>query len=173
MRLTPPGQGGRIAPDGCGAFWVSASLQGTGGSFSIDSEEYEAMPVEVKLLPRKLHFFCDPRKRAQMLQSAAPWVGTRSQALGDWDQKGAPASPVPSVVRGSRGRLHGKYPFSQRSPFSACSLLACQWSLPSASFPQTSSRSLPLTDFITPKCSHSKKQAPPLHSPPTAPPWPS
>lgn len=46
--------------------------EGTGGSFSIDSEEYEAMPVEVKLLPRKLHFFCDPRKRAQMLQSAAP-----------------------------------------------------------------------------------------------------
>ncbi|XP_034508314.1 acylglycerol kinase, mitochondrial-like, partial [Ailuropoda melanoleuca] len=44
---------------------------GTGGSFSIDSEEYEAMPVEVKLLPRKLQFFCDPRKREQMLPSAA------------------------------------------------------------------------------------------------------
>jgi acylglycerol kinase len=42
-----------------------------GGSFSIDSEEYEAMPVEVKLLPRKLQFFCDPRKREEMLQSTA------------------------------------------------------------------------------------------------------
>nr|XP_023394916.1 acylglycerol kinase, mitochondrial [Loxodonta africana] len=42
--------------------------QGAGGSFSIDSEEYEAMPVEVTLLPRKLHFFCDPRKREQMLR---------------------------------------------------------------------------------------------------------
>lgn len=46
--------------------------QGTGGSFSIDSEEYEAMPVEVKLLPRKLQFFCDPRKREQLLPRSAP-----------------------------------------------------------------------------------------------------
>uniref|UniRef100_A0A8D0JQ69 Acylglycerol kinase, mitochondrial n=1 Tax=Sus scrofa TaxID=9823 RepID=A0A8D0JQ69_PIG len=45
--------------------------EGTGGFFSIDSEEYEAMPVEVKLLPRKLRFFCDPRRRAEMLQSLA------------------------------------------------------------------------------------------------------
>uniref|UniRef100_A0A8C3WYG1 Acylglycerol kinase, mitochondrial n=1 Tax=Catagonus wagneri TaxID=51154 RepID=A0A8C3WYG1_9CETA len=45
--------------------------EGTGGFFSIDSEEYEAMPVEVKLLPRKLRFFCDPRRRAEMPQSAA------------------------------------------------------------------------------------------------------
>uniref|UniRef100_A0A674K6X8 Acylglycerol kinase, mitochondrial n=1 Tax=Terrapene triunguis TaxID=2587831 RepID=A0A674K6X8_9SAUR len=43
---------------------------GTEGSFGIDSEEYEAMPVEVKLLPRKLQFFCDPRRRKQMLQPA-------------------------------------------------------------------------------------------------------
>ena len=48
-----------------------SSIQGTGGAFSIDSEEYEAMPVEVKLLPRKLQFFCDPRKREQLLQSPA------------------------------------------------------------------------------------------------------
>lgn len=48
-----------------------SSTQGTGGAFSIDSEEYEAMPVEVKLLPRKLQFFCDPRKREQLLQSLA------------------------------------------------------------------------------------------------------
>lgn len=45
--------------------------EGTAGSFSIDSEEYEAMPVEVKLLPRKLQFFCDPRRRDQMLRSTA------------------------------------------------------------------------------------------------------
>ncbi|OWK06415.1 AGK [Cervus elaphus hippelaphus] len=45
--------------------------EGTGGAFSIDSEEYEAMPVEVKLLPRKLQFFCDPRRREQLLQRPA------------------------------------------------------------------------------------------------------
>uniref|UniRef100_A0A8C5UM00 Acylglycerol kinase, mitochondrial n=1 Tax=Malurus cyaneus samueli TaxID=2593467 RepID=A0A8C5UM00_9PASS len=44
--------------------------EGTEGSFGIDNEEYEAMPVEVKLLPRKLRFFCDPRMREQMLQAA-------------------------------------------------------------------------------------------------------
>ncbi|NWY65110.1 AGK protein, partial [Erithacus rubecula] len=44
--------------------------EGTEGSFGIDNEEYEAMPVEVKLLPRKLKFFCDPSVREQMLQAA-------------------------------------------------------------------------------------------------------
>ncbi|XP_053799038.1 acylglycerol kinase, mitochondrial isoform X2 [Vidua chalybeata] len=44
--------------------------EGTEGSFGIDNEEYEAMPVEVKLLPRKLRFFCDPRMREQLLQAA-------------------------------------------------------------------------------------------------------
>ncbi|NXK61955.1 AGK protein, partial [Sylvietta virens] len=44
--------------------------EGTEGSFGIDNEEYEAMPVEVKLLPRKLQFFCDPRMREQLLQAA-------------------------------------------------------------------------------------------------------
>ncbi|NXQ29212.1 AGK protein, partial [Alaudala cheleensis] len=44
--------------------------EGTEGSFGIDNEEYEAMPVEVKLLPRKLRFFCDPKVREQMLQAA-------------------------------------------------------------------------------------------------------
>ena len=29
------------------------------------------MPVEVKLLPRTLQFFCDPRTREQLLQSPA------------------------------------------------------------------------------------------------------
>ncbi|KAJ7402961.1 Acylglycerol kinase, mitochondrial [Pitangus sulphuratus] len=45
--------------------------EGTEGSFGIDNEEYEAMPVEVKLLPRKLRFFCDPRMREQLLRAAA------------------------------------------------------------------------------------------------------
>ncbi|NXU72932.1 AGK protein, partial [Oreotrochilus melanogaster] len=44
--------------------------EGTVGSFGIDNEEYEAMPVEVKLLPRKLRFFCDPKMRDQVLQAA-------------------------------------------------------------------------------------------------------
>ncbi|NXV05820.1 AGK protein, partial [Cettia cetti] len=44
--------------------------EGTKGFFGIDNEEYEAMPVEVKLLPRKLRFFCDPRMREQLLQAA-------------------------------------------------------------------------------------------------------
>ncbi|XP_027301921.1 acylglycerol kinase, mitochondrial [Anas platyrhynchos] len=44
--------------------------EGAEGSFGIDNEEYEAMPVEVKLLPRKLRFFCDPRMREQMLRAA-------------------------------------------------------------------------------------------------------
>ncbi|NXI31132.1 AGK protein, partial [Sterrhoptilus dennistouni] len=44
--------------------------EGTEGFFGIDNEEYEAMPVEVKLLPRKLRFFCDPRMREQLLQAA-------------------------------------------------------------------------------------------------------
>ncbi|XP_064894841.1 acylglycerol kinase, mitochondrial isoform X2 [Columba livia] len=41
--------------------------EGTEGSFGIDNEEHEAMPVEVKLLPRKLRFFCDPRVKEQVL----------------------------------------------------------------------------------------------------------
>ncbi|GAB5568845.1 acylglycerol kinase [Prionailurus iriomotensis] len=52
--------------------FITIGKKGTGGSFSIDSEEYEAMPVEVKLLPRKLQFFCDPRKREQLLPRSAP-----------------------------------------------------------------------------------------------------
>uniref|UniRef100_A0A4W3ILH8 Acylglycerol kinase, mitochondrial n=1 Tax=Callorhinchus milii TaxID=7868 RepID=A0A4W3ILH8_CALMI len=34
--------------------------------FSIDNEDYEAMSVDVKLLPRKLRFFCDSIKKQQM-----------------------------------------------------------------------------------------------------------
>ena len=76
-------------------------LQGTGGAFSIDSEEYEAMPVEVKLLPRKLQFFCDPRRREQLLQRPAEWAGGRwapeTALLPPRDQKETEASAVPTV----------------------------------------------------------------------------
>ncbi|NWW92739.1 AGK protein, partial [Rhynochetos jubatus] len=62
-------------PEGSQCIQASRCLlqlpEGTEGSFGIDNEEYEAMPVEVKLLPRKLRFFCDPRVREQMLHAAA------------------------------------------------------------------------------------------------------
>ncbi|KAL2309880.1 hypothetical protein Nmel_006110, partial [Mimus melanotis] len=63
-----------ICPEGIQYIQASRCIlqlpEGTEGSFGIDNEEYEAMPVEVKLLPRKLQFFCDPRMREQMLQAA-------------------------------------------------------------------------------------------------------
>ncbi|XP_033823710.1 acylglycerol kinase, mitochondrial [Periophthalmus magnuspinnatus] len=40
--------------------------EGTGGFYNIDNEEYEAMPVEVRLLPRKLHFFISAERRSQL-----------------------------------------------------------------------------------------------------------
>ncbi|XP_043565323.1 acylglycerol kinase, mitochondrial [Chiloscyllium plagiosum] len=40
--------------------------QGTQGFFSIDNEDYEAVSVDVKLLPRKLRFFCDSIKKQQL-----------------------------------------------------------------------------------------------------------
>ncbi|XP_044296965.1 acylglycerol kinase, mitochondrial isoform X2 [Varanus komodoensis] len=45
--------------------------ENTEGSLAIDNEEYEAMSVEVKLLPRKLQFFCDAVKKEHMLQGAS------------------------------------------------------------------------------------------------------
>ncbi|XP_037734894.1 acylglycerol kinase, mitochondrial isoform X1 [Chelonia mydas] len=64
----------QLCPEGSQCVQASRCIlqltEGTEGSFGIDSEEYEAMPVEVKLLPRKLQFFCDPRRREQMLQPA-------------------------------------------------------------------------------------------------------
>uniref|UniRef100_A0A674K9V9 Acylglycerol kinase, mitochondrial n=1 Tax=Terrapene triunguis TaxID=2587831 RepID=A0A674K9V9_9SAUR len=64
----------QLCPEGSQCVQASRCIlqlpEGTEGSFGIDSEEYEAMPVEVKLLPRKLQFFCDPRRRKQMLQPA-------------------------------------------------------------------------------------------------------
>ncbi|XP_067855773.1 acylglycerol kinase, mitochondrial [Heptranchias perlo] len=40
--------------------------QGTEGFFSIDNEDYEAVSVDVKLLPRKLKFFCDSNRKQQL-----------------------------------------------------------------------------------------------------------
>ncbi|XP_069484848.1 acylglycerol kinase, mitochondrial [Ambystoma mexicanum] len=42
--------------------------EGTEGFFSIDAEEYDAMSVEVRLLPRKLRFLCDPSRKQNLLQ---------------------------------------------------------------------------------------------------------
>ncbi|NXF19185.1 AGK protein, partial [Rhodinocichla rosea] len=62
-----------MCPEGSQCIQASRCIlqlpEGTEGSFGIDNEEYEAMPVEVKLLPRKLRFFCDPRIREQLLQA--------------------------------------------------------------------------------------------------------
>ncbi|XP_024137625.1 acylglycerol kinase, mitochondrial [Oryzias melastigma] len=41
--------------------------EGVSGFFNIDNEEYEAMPVEVRLLPRKLRFFISAERREQLL----------------------------------------------------------------------------------------------------------
>uniref|UniRef100_A0A7N8X4Q8 Acylglycerol kinase, mitochondrial n=1 Tax=Mastacembelus armatus TaxID=205130 RepID=A0A7N8X4Q8_9TELE len=41
--------------------------EGTGGFFNIDNEEYDATPVEVRLLPRKLRFFISAERREQLL----------------------------------------------------------------------------------------------------------
>ncbi|CAL1595415.1 unnamed protein product [Knipowitschia caucasica] len=42
--------------------------EGTAGFYNIDNEEYEAMPVEIRLLPRKLQFFINAERRDQLLQ---------------------------------------------------------------------------------------------------------
>uniref|UniRef100_A0A8C2GS44 Acylglycerol kinase, mitochondrial n=1 Tax=Cyprinus carpio TaxID=7962 RepID=A0A8C2GS44_CYPCA len=39
------------------------------GFYDIDNEEYEAMSVEVRLLPRKLRFFCSAERREQLAQA--------------------------------------------------------------------------------------------------------
>ncbi|KAL0968512.1 hypothetical protein UPYG_G00267850 [Umbra pygmaea] len=40
------------------------------GFYNIDNEEYEAMSVEVRLLPRKLRFFCSAERKEQLLTQA-------------------------------------------------------------------------------------------------------
>ncbi|XP_075711727.1 acylglycerol kinase, mitochondrial [Rhinoderma darwinii] len=42
--------------------------EGTEGHFSIDSEEYDAMSVEVTLLPRKLRLLCHPSQKEKFTQ---------------------------------------------------------------------------------------------------------
>uniref|UniRef100_A0A8C9Y1P5 Acylglycerol kinase, mitochondrial n=1 Tax=Sander lucioperca TaxID=283035 RepID=A0A8C9Y1P5_SANLU len=46
---------------------VSPKRIGTAGFYNIDNEEYEAMPVEIRLLPRKLRFFISAERREQLL----------------------------------------------------------------------------------------------------------
>lgn len=41
--------------------------QGATGFYNIDNEEYEAMPVEIRLLPRKLRFFISAERREELL----------------------------------------------------------------------------------------------------------
>lgn len=41
--------------------------EGATSFYNIDNEEYEAMPVEVRLLPRKLRFFISAERREQLL----------------------------------------------------------------------------------------------------------
>ncbi|XP_054844099.1 acylglycerol kinase, mitochondrial isoform X2 [Eublepharis macularius] len=64
-----------LCPEGSQCLQASRCIlqfpEDTEGFLAIDSEEYEVMPVEVRLLPRKLRFFCDSRKKEQMLQSAS------------------------------------------------------------------------------------------------------
>ncbi|XP_038162164.1 acylglycerol kinase, mitochondrial [Cyprinodon tularosa] len=40
--------------------------EGNAGFYNIDNEEYEAMPVEIRLLPRKLRFFISAERREQL-----------------------------------------------------------------------------------------------------------
>ncbi|KAF7654379.1 hypothetical protein LDENG_00070510 [Lucifuga dentata] len=44
--------------------------EGAGGFYNIDNEEYEAMAVEVSLLPRKLRFFISAERREELLLDA-------------------------------------------------------------------------------------------------------
>lgn len=49
---------------------ASLSLPEEGaGFYDIDNEEYEAMSVEVRLLPRKLRFFCSAERKEQLAQA--------------------------------------------------------------------------------------------------------
>lgn len=49
---------------------ASLNLQKEGaGFYDIDNEEYEAMSVEVRLLPRKLRFFCNAERKEQLAQA--------------------------------------------------------------------------------------------------------
>ncbi|KAM9754823.1 acylglycerol kinase, mitochondrial [Menidia menidia] len=41
--------------------------EGSSGFYNIDNEEFEAMPVEIRLLPRKLRFFISGERREQLL----------------------------------------------------------------------------------------------------------
>uniref|UniRef100_A0A8C7M9P4 Acylglycerol kinase, mitochondrial n=1 Tax=Oncorhynchus kisutch TaxID=8019 RepID=A0A8C7M9P4_ONCKI len=53
-----------VEPD---SFTVGDFITEGAGFYNIDNEEYEAMSVEVRLLPRKLRFFCSAERREQLL----------------------------------------------------------------------------------------------------------
>lgn len=137
--------------------WTLSSSQGTGGSFSIDSEEYEAMPVEVKLLPRKLQFFCDPRKREQLLPSSAPWAARRRGPQDCTEAtSGTKREQMPQLSPQCCQRIPRAFPWQVPLPFSHClptSALCTCFPLAHAfdsvrqSFPQLSSRTLTLSGW--------------------------
>ncbi|XP_072001311.1 acylglycerol kinase, mitochondrial isoform X2 [Engystomops pustulosus] len=67
-------QNPQLCPKGAQVLQVSRCNvqlpEGTAGHFSIDSEEYDAMSVEVTLLPRRLRFFCHPSQKVKLTQSS-------------------------------------------------------------------------------------------------------
>lgn len=68
QRMTKP----QLCPEGSQVLKASQCIlqlpEGTEGFFSIDAEEHDAMSVDVQLLPRKLHFLCDPKRKQEYLQ---------------------------------------------------------------------------------------------------------
>ncbi|KAM4747282.1 acylglycerol kinase, mitochondrial isoform 2-T2 [Rhinophrynus dorsalis] len=69
-----------LCPEDCQVLHASRCTvqlpEETEGHFSIDSEQYEVMSVEVTLLPRKLRFLCHPKKKEQLSQSSPEEVQT-------------------------------------------------------------------------------------------------
>uniref|UniRef100_A0A8C1LFG2 Acylglycerol kinase n=1 Tax=Cyprinus carpio TaxID=7962 RepID=A0A8C1LFG2_CYPCA len=61
---------GQFITEGCSHLLLFFSCTQEGASFyDTDNEEYEAMSVEVRLLPRKLRFFCSAECREQLAQA--------------------------------------------------------------------------------------------------------
>uniref|UniRef100_A0A2D4PJD7 Acylglycerol kinase C-terminal domain-containing protein n=1 Tax=Micrurus surinamensis TaxID=129470 RepID=A0A2D4PJD7_MICSU len=70
-----------LCPEGSQCLQASKCVlqlpENTEGSLAIDNEEHEAMTVEVKLLPRKLHFFCDARRKVKCFKHPSLLSTTR------------------------------------------------------------------------------------------------
>uniref|UniRef100_A0A673MV70 Acylglycerol kinase, mitochondrial n=1 Tax=Sinocyclocheilus rhinocerous TaxID=307959 RepID=A0A673MV70_9TELE len=61
---------GQFITEGCSHLFLFFSCPQEGvGFYDIDNEAYEAMSVEVRLLPRKLRFFCSAEHREQLAQA--------------------------------------------------------------------------------------------------------